>query len=97
MNWEEYVSPGIDAEPQTLINKQLLRSYDMLIAIFGTKLGTPTGSHRSGTLEEIEHAIGRNDSVFGEYRVQVYFKDAIESLRDVDPAELSEVACTRFG
>ena len=37
-----------------IINKQILRDSDLLIGMFWTRLGTPTGAAGSGTVEEIE-------------------------------------------
>jgi hypothetical protein len=79
LGWEEYVTPGISGEAQDVINGQLLREYDFLIALFGTKLGTPTNSAISGTVEEIERAIANSESEMGNHRLQVYFRDRIES------------------
>jgi len=40
--------------PQEAINRRIVDDCDMLVGIFWTKLGTPTGEADSGTLEEIE-------------------------------------------
>jgi hypothetical protein len=40
--------------PQQIINKQLLDQCDFLIAVFWSKLGTPTNSEKSGTIHEIK-------------------------------------------
>jgi hypothetical protein len=39
---------------QEIINKQLVRDSDLLVGMFWTRIGTPTGEARSGTVEEIE-------------------------------------------
>jgi hypothetical protein len=91
LNWEEYASPGIDAEPQAVINRQLLRDYDILIAIFGTKLGSPTANFRSGTIEELEHALGDKDNPMAIDRAHVYFRDKIDSLSRVSADDLRQV------
>ncbi|MFO7659441.1 MAG: hypothetical protein R6V77_00850 [Candidatus Cloacimonadaceae bacterium] len=36
------------------MNQQLVKSCDLVIGAFWTKLGTPTGKAESGTAEEIE-------------------------------------------
>lgn len=92
LGWEEYTSPGIDTEPQSVINAQLLRDYDILVAVFGTKLGSPTKTQKSGTIEEIEKAILNASSEMGIHRVQVYFCDKIESISSVSLEELQQVA-----
>src|SRR5205814_8286775 len=43
-----------EARPQAIINKQVLAECDLLIAVFWTRLGSPTGKSPSGTVEEIE-------------------------------------------
>jgi hypothetical protein len=91
MGWEEYVTPGIGSEAQNVINEQLLRDYDILLAIFGTKLGTPTSTFASGTVEEIEHAISNSGNPLGKYRVQVYFLDKIDSAASISIDELKRV------
>jgi hypothetical protein len=40
--------------PQEIINRQVLANADLLVAIFWTRIGTPTGESASGTIEEIE-------------------------------------------
>lgn len=52
--WETHSSPELSARPQELINSRILRDCDLLIGVFWTRLGTPTGKSESGTVEEIE-------------------------------------------
>src|ERR1700674_1053976 len=52
--WESHSSPSMGDRPQAIINKQVLADSDLLIAVFWTRLGSPTGKARSGTVEEIE-------------------------------------------
>ena len=42
VTWESHASPAI-GPPQDVINGQLLRHVDFLVAIFWSRLGTPTG------------------------------------------------------
>jgi hypothetical protein len=90
LGWEE-VTPGVAAHPQVLINEQILKEYDILIAIFGTKLGSPTASAASGTVEEIETAIANVNSPMGKYRVQVYFRDRIDSTANLSGEEFKKL------
>lgn len=55
--WKSSVSPEMYEPAQMNINKTILKNCDLLIAIFGTKVGTPTDEHPSGTIEEIEKNI----------------------------------------
>lgn len=51
--WETHASPRLGDRPQQIINDQVADDCDLLIGIFWTRLGTPTGSSPSGTVEEI--------------------------------------------
>lgn len=52
--WETHATPAMGGRAQEIINKQLLRDSDLLIAIFWTRVGTPTGVAPGGTIEEVE-------------------------------------------
>jgi hypothetical protein len=91
LGWEEYVTPGIGSDPQNVINEQLLKEYDILIALFAYKLGSPTTNAASGTIEEIEHAIANKESPMGRHRVQVYFRNKIENTSEISIEELKKV------
>ena len=91
IGWEEYSTPGVDTYAQQLVSKQILEDYDVLIALFGTRLGTPTVAARSGTVEEIEKAVSDTSSSMGEFRVQVYFRDRIDSISNISVSELLAV------
>ncbi len=54
VGWETHSAPEMGDRAQAVINKQVLQNCDLLIAIFWTRLGTPTGKAASGTVEEIE-------------------------------------------
>lgn len=54
VKWETHTYPSLDGRPQEIINSQIAEKCDFLIGTFWTKLGTPTGVAKSGTIEEIE-------------------------------------------
>jgi hypothetical protein len=54
VKWETHASPRMGDRPQALINKQVVHESDILVGIFRTRLGTPTGEAESGTVEEIK-------------------------------------------
>ena len=66
VGWETHAAPALGERPQALINKQVLKTCDLLVAIFWTRLGTSTGAAESGTVEEIrEHlAAGKPAMVY---------------------------------
>lgn len=61
LGWDTHSSPELGGRPQSLINERILDHADVLVGIFWTKLGTPTGEAESGTAEEIQrhHAAGK--------------------------------------
>jgi len=53
-HWQTNSFPSTGDEPQALIDQQVTNKSDMLICIFGCRLGTPTGKFDSGSIQEIE-------------------------------------------
>jgi hypothetical protein len=79
LHWDTDAVPSMDARGQAVINRELIDSADLIVAIFWRRLGTPTGLHDSGTVEEITRAQARD------IPVMLYFSD-IEDTRPVqDP------------
>ncbi len=80
--YELHATPIYGDRPQAIINRQGVDKSDVVVAIFGTKLGTPTGVDVSGTVEEIKraHELGKP--------VHVYFSSA-DISRDTDLKDLS--------
>lgn len=58
--WETSAVPVVGGRPQALINAQGLDQADIVFALFGSRLGSPTAEAVSGTVEEIEGATARN-------------------------------------
>lgn len=58
IGWEHNAHPAMGDRPQAIINQQLLDSADILVGLFWTRVGTPTGTSISGSVEEIERHIG---------------------------------------
>lgn len=57
VGWDSHSSPELGERPQGLINRRILKNCDLLIGVFWTRLGTPTGKAVSGTVEEIEEHV----------------------------------------
>lgn len=64
-DWQEGASPSYGQGPQAFINEQLVASSDMGLVVFTSRLGTPTKTHLSGTVEEIEllHSQGKRVAI----------------------------------
>ncbi len=54
IGWETHSTPTMGDRPQAIINKQVLANCDLLVAVFWTRIGSPTGVAPSGTVEEIQ-------------------------------------------
>lgn len=54
LRWETHSAPEYGRRPQEIINRQVVDHCDLLIGIFWTRVGSPSGAADSGTVEEIE-------------------------------------------
>lgn len=82
--WESASVPELGAHPQEILNKSLIERSDLLVAILWSKLGTPTPTAPSGTVDEIREFI----RLKGAARVMLYFCTR-DFPHDVDPANLA--------
>jgi len=78
IGWETHGAPEMGDRAQALINKRLLTDCDLLIAVFWTRIGTPTGGYESGTVEEIERHMAEGKPTM------IYFSKTPIDLSKVD-------------
>lgn len=85
LHWSISSYPACGVHPQKSINKQMVSKSDLMIAIFGTKIGTPTDTEISGTVEEIQEHIhaGRD--------VMVFFKSSSDDIFSIEPQQLQKI------
>ena len=85
LHWSINSYPSVGNRPQYFLNQQLVEKSDLLICIFGTRIGTPTGKDISGTVEEFkEHVkVGKN--------VMMFFKNTAENVSSLDPQQLQQL------
>jgi hypothetical protein len=81
VGWETHSSPELGVTAQELINERILEDCDLLVGIFWTRLGSPTGRAQSGTVEEIQR------HVEGGKPAMIYFCEAPVALQTVDHAQ----------
>jgi hypothetical protein len=81
VGWETHYSPELSGRPQQMINDRLLAYADILVGIFWTRVGSPTGKAISGSVEEIEEHLKQNKPVM------LYFSEKPVALDSVDPAQ----------
>ncbi|WP_431210978.1 DUF4062 domain-containing protein [Puia sp. P3] len=81
IGWEQNAFPSMADRPQAVINQQLLDSADILVGIFWTRVGTPTGKAASGTVEEIaQHIAAEKDTLlyFSKRPIQPELLDPVQ-------------------
>ncbi len=61
LRWETHSAPEYNRRPQEVINRQVVDHCDLLVGVFWTRIGSPTGAAESGTLEEIERVATREN------------------------------------
>lgn len=67
VRWESHARPEMGGTAQAQINRQIVDDCDFGIAIFWSRLGSPTTEHASGSAEEIHRLLQRG------CKVMVYF------------------------
>jgi len=87
--WED-LSPQMGHHPQDIINTRLVRDCDILICILWGRVGTPTRTSDSGTLEEYRLAVKSYEEQ-GFPKVMLYFKEQGISPSDIDPQQIEKV------
>jgi hypothetical protein len=87
--WESHGTPELGGRPQGIINKQLLAGCDILVGVFWSRIGTPTGKSIGGSVEEIEkhHANGKP--------TMVYFSLCSVPEDQIDPQQIEGVRAFR--
>lgn len=89
VGWDTHSSPSMKDTAQETINSQVLQYADLLIAIFWTRLGTPTGEFASGTVEEIERHISSGKPAM------IYFSSAPVAPDSIDQAQYGALVVFR--
>jgi hypothetical protein len=80
IGWETHSSPDTGDRPQAIINRQL-KTCDLLVAVFWTRLGSPTGAADSGTVEEIEEHIGAGRPAMIYFSTAPVRPDSVEAVQ----------------
>ena len=57
VRWETHATSDLGGRAQQLINERVAKGCDIVVGIFWTRLGTPTGDSESGSAEEIEEQV----------------------------------------
>jgi len=81
IGWETHARPTMGERPQAIINKQVLEGCDVLVAMFWTRIGSPTGTAVSGTVEEIHEHVAAGKPTM------IYFSSAPVVPGNIDQAQ----------
>jgi nucleoside 2-deoxyribosyltransferase len=82
LRWETHSAPEYGKRPQEVINRQVVDYCDLLLGIFWTRVGSPTGVADSGTIEEIERVASKGKPVM------LYFSQARQDPENIDVEQL---------
>lgn len=84
--WEKDVAPAYgNGNPQGVINKQVVYESDIVIGVFWHRMGAPTKTHLSGTLEELDYFKKNGKDVL------IYFVDHKIISSDIDHDQAAKV------
>lgn len=89
IDWRRDSRADSGAEPQALLNKQIVEDADIVLAIFYKRFGTPTSNYGSGTEEEISIALDQGK------RVLVYFWCPPQDYVPQDGDQLDKIVAFR--
>lgn len=63
VRWETHIHPDMSGPAQEKVNEQIVDDCDFGIAVFWSRVGTPTEAYDSGSVEEMERLIARGAKV----------------------------------
>ncbi|MDP4533378.1 hypothetical protein Q9252_14615 [Marinobacter salarius] len=91
IKWETDVHPGFGAYSQDVINEQINDEYDVFIAMFWGRIGSPTHKAASGTIEEFDRAYRKYTANKDSVDIMVYFKDQPLPPSKIDYDQLKNI------
>lgn len=78
VGWDTHAVPSMGGRPQEIINRQVLKGCDLLVAVFWTRIGSATGKAVSGTVEEIEEHIAQHKPAMIYFSQQPVRPDSVD-------------------
>lgn len=86
LHWNDSTYPTTGNPPQKSIDKQMVERSDLMVCIFCSRLGSPTDTHISGSVEEIEEHIKAGKTVMTFFR-----KNMLTPQNDKDIVQLQKL------
>lgn len=81
MHWSKNSYPLMGKEGQKIINDQITDKSDVMICLFAGKVGTPTSTHESGTIEELQSHIEAQKPAMVLFKSKISLPDPDEYSR----------------
>jgi hypothetical protein len=88
-HWSTDTYPELGDRPQAIINRRIIDDADILVAVFWSRLGMPTGTAASGTEEEIRRGVAQDK------KVMVYFSNVEPLPSGAETAQLRRLETFR--
>lgn len=85
VRYESHSVPDARMPPQDVLNEQIVDDCDFGVALFRSRLGTPTETSESGSVEEIQRLLTRG------VPVGVYFSTESIPIDEIDPTEMERL------
>jgi hypothetical protein len=85
VKWETHSSPQMGAHPQVILNERLLLDAEIVVGIFGTRIGTATEDYISGSVEEIKRHVAAGKLAM------LYFSNVPVAPSSIDEKQLVAV------
>lgn len=85
LRWETHTAPEYFTRPQEVVNRAIVDDCDLLVGIFWTRIGTPTGVAQSGTLEEIDR-VGN-----AKKPIMLYFSRVPADIEDIETKQINRL------
>ena len=89
LRWDRDVVAGVGGDVQEVISRQLNGKFEILVATFWARAGTPTPRGDSGSIEEVKAAVVEHKSGGGIPLVMVYMKTLPLDPTRIDAEQLS--------
>lgn len=81
VGWDTHAAPAMGMRPQEVINERVLKGCDLLVAVFWTRVGSPTGKAISGTVEEIQEHLDAGKPAMIYFSNQPVRPDSVEDAQ----------------
>lgn len=94
VTWEQNTFSAIGDYPQDVVNRQIGSNYDIFVGMMANRYGSQTPKYGSGTEEEFELALERNQRV-GSPEIAFFFSDIPKKVSEINLEDQLKIAALR--